>query len=297
MSSTATMADCTITEIAEAYREFRGIDCAPETLRVDEKALKAAKAMAAQMVSELAIPGANAHRARRSAAGASPCTINKEVESLRRMIDWAVAVGMCETNPLASMKRMRDLGTKKRRSFTLEEIHSMLAHMPGQWMLLFQLYLCTGMRNSEARCLPWAELDLEESIIRLPAARTKMRKDHAVMLGPRMIAKLQEIPHCGDYVFANPKTGVPYDATRPARVMKDAATAAGWSDLSGVSPQTLRRSFSKIAYKRAGKDAVMVGKLLGHKGDVTAECYIEIDDPEARAAVAKVEALVLGEEA
>jgi len=293
------MTEQTVHDIAKAYRVFRKIDCARNTLRSDRSALRVLKEMGVSYVSGLTMPDAIKYRAQRSATGASTCTINKEWEAVRRLIEFAVATQMCESNPIALLKRLKDKGTKPRRFFKLEEIRELIAHLPPHWRLLFQFLICTGMRNAEARCLPWSEVDLDAGVVLLPKDRTKMGREHLVFLGPLMVAKLRDLPEFSgsEYVFPNPDTDLPYDATSLGRAMKDAAESAGWTDMTGVSPQTLRRSFAKIAYQRAGKDKVLVGKLLGHKGkDVTEECYLEADDPQARAAVAMVEALVLGEE-
>ncbi|MHC4501823.1 MAG: tyrosine-type recombinase/integrase [Planctomycetota bacterium] len=292
------MTEATVTDIAEAYREFRKVDCSRNTLRADRSALRVLKEMGVAYISGLTMPDAIKYRAHRSAAGASTCTINAEWAAVNRLIEFAVATQMCESNPIALLKRLKDSGVRPRRFFTLEEIRELIAHMPAHWRLLFQFLICTGMRNAEARCLPWSEVDLDAGVVLLPKDRTKMGREHLVFLGPLMVEKLRDIPEFSDskYVFANPDTDLPYNATSLGRAMKDAAESACWTNRTGVSPQTLRRSFAKIAYQRAGKDKVLVGKLLGHKGkDVTEECYLEADDPDARAAVAMVEALVLGE--
>jgi integrase len=283
-----------VTKIAAAYREFREIECAANTLRGDKSALRVLQAMGVQYVSELTMPDANKYRAQRRAEGTSLCTINKEIEALKRMLDWAVANKMCEANPIATLKRHKDRGEKQRRAFKLEEIRDLIAHMPEKWRLLFQLFLCTGVRNAEARCLPWSEVDLDAGIIRLPEDRTKMRKEHIVLLGPRMVAKLRDVAPFGEYVFPNPETGQPYDATSLCRTMKRAAEKAGWSDMRKLSPQTLRVSFASLADEH-GITLVDIGKLLGHKGNVTQECYIVKVDEKLRAEAVKIEALVLGD--
>jgi integrase len=291
----ATMTDCSISDIIAAYREFRGTDCAPETLRVDRKAERALRQMGVNMVSELTMHGAYQHRANRKTEGVCNVTINKEVGAIARMMAWAAACGLCESNPLAGLKPLKERGKPVGRVLKKDEIRSLLSHMLPHRRLLIQVYLCTGMRTREALELRWSELNLESRTIRLPAERTKSRDERPVFLGPRMTALLGGVERQTEYVFPNPKTEKPYSPSQTGRWMKNAAKAAGWADCTSLSPQTLRRSFATIVYNDT-KDNVLVHKLLGHAGDLNERCYIRLDDARTREQAAKVEAWILGEE-
>jgi len=294
------MEDTTISDIVKAYTKSRERLCAANTRKIDDKGYAAiaeiVKAEKITMTSELTMQHAERHMAWRNTAGKSPRTINIEMGSAKRMFDWAVQEKMCESNPLKGWKNSKDHGVRERRKFSPAEVHELLANVDDSWLPLMQLFVCTGMRRCEALELEWAEVRLERAIIRLPRERTKTGEPRNVILGPRMVEMLRVLPRLGKFVFANPETGKPYVVLTPGRKMKSAARRAGWTDLSGVSPQTFRRTFANDVYHRT-HDTVLVDTLLGHKGDLNKQCYVEADEADLREQAAKVEAVMLGEEA
>lgn len=294
------MAEATLDEIAEAYYTFRSRRRRENTLLIDCKGVAALREMMddgdqpLERVSSLNMVYVDSYVVRRSKS-VGPCAINQALEAAARMLKWAVKREMCARNPLKEIERLDYPGPERRRAFKIEEIRELLSHMSDHYKLIFQVYLCTGMRRTELLELPWSEVDLEHAVITLSRDRTKSRKKRAVLLGPRLTVMLDVLPRACPFVFPNPETLKPYSPDRPRRWMVDAAKAAGWEDMAGLSPQSLRRSFATIAYKKAGKDEVLVGKLLGHKGkSLAADSYIEIDMDDMRAAVVIVEDLVLG---
>jgi len=58
--------------------------------------------------------------------------------------------------------------------------------------LALKLMAHTFPRSGELRLATWAEIDLEAAVWRVPAARTKMRKEHAVPLSRQALATLKE---------------------------------------------------------------------------------------------------------
>jgi len=297
------MADCTITKLAAAYKGARVVEkCAPNTLEVDRKGCVALRVMGVKRVSQLRMQHILKHRELRTEQGVSICTLNVETEAMKRMMRWGIANGVCaETRPLklvVNSKRLKDRHLPPRRAFTIEEVRSLLHHTPAHWLPLFRLYLCTGMRRAEALELPWSEV--AGDVINLSGERTKTGRGRTVLLGPRMASMLAAHPRDGGYVFPAPRTGKPYGLPAPGNAMKAAAEKAGWADLGGLSPQTLRRTFATIAYHEGEKNELLVGALLGHKKKGTTlagEAYIQVAAEELRPCVEKVEAVMLGEEA
>jgi integrase len=285
---------CTIDKMAAAYIAARR-DRAANTRAIDAKAWAALRGMPVKRVSQLTLQHVDTHVARRREGGASARTINMELDAAKLMISWAISRGMCESNPLAEWKPLRRRPVREKRAFKLEEVHSLLRYMPDEWKLLFRVYLCTGMRRGEALGLPWSEVDLEEAVITLGRSRTKTREKREVVLGPRIVDMLAALPRVSEYVFVNPRTGRPYNAMSPGRAMKKAAERAGWADLTALTPHALRRSFATIAWK-TGADKTLVGKLLGHKGTLAEDAYIQVPLDDLRASAVKVEALILGGE-
>ena len=99
-------------------------------------------------------------------------------------------------NPVTGIKRIKAGDRARKRRFQDKEIRSLLwllrngyiAHTPAQILLLC---LLTGCRKGEAIEAEWAEIDLEGATWRQPAAKTKNKEEHLVML-PRQAVKLLE---------------------------------------------------------------------------------------------------------
>lgn len=68
-----------------------------------------------------------------------------------------------------------------------------------------RLLMLTGVRPGELRNAPWSEIDLDNALWTIPAARMKMRRPHLVPLPKQAVAILRELqPFTGrfDFVFA-----------------------------------------------------------------------------------------------
>ena len=80
---------------------------------------------------------------------------------------------------------------------------------------IVQLLLLTGQRRNEIASLRWSHINLDDSVILLPAALVKNNRDHSFAYG-RMVAQvLTKLPRLGDLVF-------------PARGATD-RSFSGWS--------------------------------------------------------------------
>ena len=61
-----------------------------------------------------------------------------------------------------------------------------------------QLLLLTGARRNEVAAMRWSEVNLAERIWRLPAARSKNKRDHEVPLSDAALRILDGLPRVGD---------------------------------------------------------------------------------------------------
>jgi hypothetical protein len=140
------------------------------------------------------------------------------------------------------------------------------------------LTLFTGFRFTEARCLKWAYIDLDNGLIRLPGdARkdagtfdgTKNRRDHHVPLSSYawdLLRKIHGERHpVNPYVFPAVKR-LDRPATRLHPVFTRIAALLG----SHYSPHTSRRTFASAA-DEAGLGFLNIKRLLNHcyEGGVT----------------------------
>jgi integrase len=133
-------------------------------------------------------------------------------------------------------------------------------------LVLFGLF--TGMRDNEAAGLTWAEVDLPQRMIRIPAGRMKSRKPFSLPMSSflhNLLVARRALGNDGPFVFpGDGKTGYCQSFTYAL----DAIGAATGID---VSPHDLRRTFATVA--EATEIAPLALKILvAHStgGDVTA---------------------------
>ena len=82
--------------------------------------------------------------------------------------------------------------------------------------LAFECLVLTAARSGEVRLATWAEVDLEAGVWTVPAARTKMGREHRVPLSARCVDVLREAAGLGkgtDLVFPSTRGKVLSDAT------------------------------------------------------------------------------------
>lgn len=82
----------------------------------------------------------------------------------------------------------------------------------GVTALMLEWITLAACRTGEARFAVWDEIDLDQRVWSIPAARMKMRRDHVVPITERMVAILDEAKRhgsvrvgSGGYVFLNDK--------------------------------------------------------------------------------------------
>ena len=94
--------------------------------------------------------------------GLAPSSIRKEVAPLRALFATALEDGALRTNPALGVRvsgRRDDDGEDERaHAMTREELARLLAELPEQWRLFFELLAHSGLRISEAIGLTWADV-------------------------------------------------------------------------------------------------------------------------------------------
>ncbi len=105
----------------------------------------------------------------------------------------------------------------------------------GRLALLFTIF--TAARSKETRCATWGEMDLEAAVWRVPAARMKKKRDHAVPLSApahailETIAKARRSMDPGEVVFPGERAGRPlWDVTlaKANKLVAPDTTVHGW---------------------------------------------------------------------
>src|SRR5690606_8861758 len=116
---------------------------------------------------------------------------------MRTMFRWAHSRGDLDVDVMAGMKRPTEDEPPRDRVLDAGEIKSFWKALPDADMRestrrLLRLCLVTGQRVGEVAGLTRAELDLDNAIWTIPAARAKNGREHVVPLSGLALSLIRE---------------------------------------------------------------------------------------------------------
>lgn len=194
---------------------------------------------------------------KRSEAGASPSTINKEISCLRRIFNLAANRRgfLPEGQNCFNKVEKRKISRRPLRYVSVQEFHTLLSCARTlKWKTFLSLLYSTGLRLEEATNLIWTDVDFEQAILSVSAKRSCESlvhwepKDH----------EIRHIPLCPEMIellvkwHANAPERIPYiflTEKRYSRVMEQ-VKARQWHDGRDLVNNMLRDF--KVIRRRAG---------------------------------------------
>jgi len=239
--------------------------------------------------------------------GLAPATIRAVLAPVRAMFATALEDGDLLRNPTAGVRvatRRAVADEEHAKALTREELGGLLAEVPPDWRLFFELLAHTGLRVSEAIGLTWQDVEFgTRSRLRVrrqlqaggyqPVKSRHGRRD--IPLSPRTARALwaaQRGQGADDPVFCTP-TGTPLNVSNVRhRVLTPAAKRAGvpWAGF-----HTLRHTCASLLFE-AGKNPKQVQHWLGHHSAAfTLDTYVHLLD-EGLGDAAFLDAAVLARE-
>jgi integrase len=201
----------------------------------------------------------------------SGSTVNREVQTLRRIFNLAISWHIIDANPAKSGSvSFYPEPPKTHRWVRPDEVNLLLRECEGKLRHLYGIILVavhTGMRKSELFKLKWEYVDLENGTLIIKHA--KHYRNRYIPLNDEVIAVLRyEVPKRGEYVFAH------RDGSPLSRVDKSLATAV---KLAGIQKCTLHdfRATWATELLASGEDIETVRKLGGWRDYTTILRYLE----------------------
>lgn len=236
------------------------------------------KTLGALALHEITSREAEKHKTSRLEQGISNNTIKKELHCLRRIMDYAVRLGLVRENLLPPVK---GLPSRNRRDIWLrkEEIERLLPCCSERIREYVEVLILTGARVGEALDLKEGDLDLTLGILRMPTEKQRrppreiMREFRLESLGPRLTRLLESlVPH--------PKTGYYFcqsDDGRPLRydwVNREFVIARGKAGLDHVHLHDLRGTFT-MHRSMVVKNFRQLQAELGHRDAHSIQSYLD----------------------
>src|SRR5262245_6186669 len=124
---------------------------------------------------------------------AGPIQANRTRASLSKFLNWCLAEGLTETNAATHTNK----NTEKSRDRVLsdKELKQIWNALPdGDYGAIVKILILTAQRAGEIAGLRWSEINLDRSVIVLPANRTKNSRTHIVPLAPMARTILEARP-------------------------------------------------------------------------------------------------------
>jgi integrase len=187
-----------------------------------------------------------------------PIAADRSRAHLSKFFGWCIGEGLAENNPVSGTNKT---GSKARdRVLSDQEIRAIWKQLgDDDYGAILRLLILTGARRDEIGSLSRSEINLRNSQIELPGARTKNRLEHVIPLSPLALAILKKrAPRDGsDYVFGQGKGG--FSGWSKAKAALD--------DKLGIEPWVLhdfRRTISTTMHEHLKVLPHVVEAVLNH---------------------------------
>ena len=211
----------------------------------------------------------------------SPASASRTFADVQTMMRWAVGRGDLEHDPIAHM-RVGEGSKPRERVLSDDELRTIWTQgetvFPAPVGVVLKLCMVTGQRVEEVAGMDWGEVDREQALWIIPAARSKNKHAHAVPLSDLALELIARASPQGR-LFPLP----------PGRVTKKVWAHRESLGLPQWGAHDLRRTFCTRLVE-AGVSPLTVGAVVNHRGitkaGVTLGTYVHYSfDREKRAAL------------
>jgi len=234
-------------------------------------------------------------------------TVKHELDFLRRAFRAAIQDGALVESPAGGVTLPKMTGNTQtsRRSFTSAELRAIMEVAGPEWrsLIVFGLYL--GQRLGDTARLNWANLDLEQGVVRLTTQKTGAQltipiaeplRAHISTLPPPEDVAAPLHPHARELVDRHGRVaGLSAEFRRlleaaglvprtPHRKSADGQGRGGRRNMSEVSFHSLRHTTTS-AMKNAGVNNDVVMATVGHESESISREYTHAELAAMQSAV------------
>ncbi|MFX1536935.1 MAG: tyrosine-type recombinase/integrase [Promethearchaeota archaeon] len=208
------------------------------------------------------------YRAERLSTGVRKSSTNREMALLKKMFNLAIDWQYAKDNPVRKVRFFPEKNNLKERVLSEEEESRLLEESANHLKPIIIAALNTGMRKNEILTLTWGQVDLKLRLIRV--VKTKSGKDRVIPVNDMLLEVFKELKakRSGNFVFANPKTGLPF-----RKVRQSFESACRRANIHAFRFHDLRHTFSCRMIQK-GCDIETLRDLLGHHSITVTQRYI-----------------------
>ena len=203
-------------------------------------------------------------------------TVNRSRALLSSMFNVAFEREIIEQSPMSRVKKLVEQNQIERylSDDELKRLMNVLANhhahdIDNQIIVgIVEMLLLTGARKGEVLNLKWSDLDENNHLWKLN--ENKSGKPRIIQLNSQAQQIIRRMSRKYLYVFANPKTGLPFNDIR--KTFQKILEAA---QIENFRIHDLRHNFASMAVNN-GCDIYVVQHLLGHASPTTTQRYAHL---------------------
>lgn len=204
----------------------------------------------------------------------APATVANTLELLRRIINFGVNRGLCETPKFKiRLPKVDNLQTEDLTQEQLQRLLRTLGETENQAVAqIMTLALFTGMRKGEILKLQWTDLDYERGFIMMRDPKGGLGQ--LIPMNPQARELLQRLPQESSYVFPGRDGGQRVELRRAARkIIKEAGLPDCFRAMHG-----LRHAYASMLASSGQVDIYTLQKLMTHKSASMTARYAHLTD-------------------
>jgi len=231
--------------------------------------------------------------------GNGASTVNQAVDTLRRLLDIAIARGALSSNPVRSGRSLsgdRLKLTPRQKRITLParerflELFEAMEHAGSGWSIeaanLARFLAFTGCRKGEANAMTWQQVDWKRNSMQVPGSKTES-SDRVIPMTKPCRELLEKIRARRKEQMLEAKGAQPILLVRECQKSLD--TACEKLGIERITHHDLRHLFATAAIE-SGVDIPTVARWLGHAdgGALAMKVYGHLRDEHSQAQAARV---------
>ena len=220
-----------------------------------------------------------------AARGLAPGSVRNLLAPVRALLADAHEDGLIRGNPAAGIRIVQrvenESGEPGAKALTEDELRALLAEIPDEWRLFFELLAHTGLRIGEAVALTWADVDFGKRRLHVRRRLYRGRFDSPKSrYGRRAVPLAEGLAQALWRLRGTAPDEAPMFPTRDgthldpsnvaARVLKPAAKRAGvpWAGLSHLPTHLRDDALPPRPEREAGADVARASLASVHACDL-----------------------------